>query len=171
VVDWGLAKHRDEREPSLGIPVRNLRPDLTQAGVALGTPAYMSPEQARGDLAAIDERSDVFSLGATLYELLTGAQPFEGADNTQVIDAVRAGKSVPVPVRCRDAPPELAAVAERALQSEPQQRYPDAAAMASDLLAYRAGRRVGAYSYGTLELLRKFVVRNPALSAAIGVAL
>ena len=171
VVDWGLAKHRSEPDLTPGIPTLALRSDLTQAGVALGTPAYMSPEQARGDLDAIDERTDVFGLGAMLYEVLTGAPPFEGADNQQLIEAVLAGRFVPVRVRSPAAPPELAAIAERALQSAPAQRYPDAAAMAGDLLAYRAGRRVGAYTYGALELLRKFIVRNPALSAATGAAL
>jgi serine/threonine protein kinase/WD40 repeat protein len=167
VVDWGLAKRRGEAEPAGGRPTLESGPDLTQAGVALGTPLYMSPEQARGDLEAIDERSDVFSLGAMLYELLTGRPPFEGADNAQVIEAVRSGRRVPVGVLCPEAPPELAAIAERALRSVPAERYPDAAAFASELLAYRAGGRVEAYAYGAFELTRKLVKRNPALSAAI----
>jgi serine/threonine protein kinase/WD40 repeat protein len=171
VVDWGLAKRRSEAEspsdtPS-DTPTPDLGPELTQAGVALGTPSYMSPEQARGDLQAIDERSDVFSLGAMLYELLTGRPPFQGLDNAQVIEAVRSGHIVPVRVVCPEAPPELAAIAERALRRNPAERYPDAAAFASELLAYRAGARVEAYSYGSLELVRKFVQRNPALSVAI----
>jgi serine/threonine protein kinase len=81
VVDWGLAKRRGEAEPASDSPTPDLGPELTQAGVALGTPSYMSPEQARGDLETIDERSDVFSLGAMLYELLTGRPPFQGVDN------------------------------------------------------------------------------------------
>ena len=167
VVDWGLAKRRGEAEPASDTPTPDLGPELTQAGVALGTPSYMSPEQARGDLQAIDERSDVFSLGAMLYELLTGRPPFQGLDNAQVIEAVRSGHIVPVRVVCPEAPAELAAIAERALRRNPAERYPDAAAFASELLAYRAGARVEAYSYGSLELARKFVQRNPALSVAI----
>ena len=169
VVDWGLAKRRGETEAAVATSTSTPEssPELTQAGVALGTPSYMSPEQARGDLEAIDERSDVFSLGAMLYELLTGRPPFEGADNAQVIEAVRSGRRVPVRVLCPEAPPELAAIAECALRSVPAERYPDAAAFASELLAYRAGVRVEAYAYGTLELTRKIVKRNPALSAAI----
>ncbi|HUM12657.1 MAG TPA: WD40 repeat domain-containing serine/threonine protein kinase [Myxococcaceae bacterium] len=167
VVDWGLAKHRGEAEPPSDTPSPDLGPELTQAGVALGTPSYMSPEQARGDLEAIDERSDVFSLGAMLYELLTGRPPFQGLDNAQVIEAVRSGQFPPVRVVCPEAPPERAAIAERALRRNPAERYPDAAAFASELLAYRAGARVEAYSYGSLELVRKFVQRNPALSVAV----
>jgi serine/threonine protein kinase/WD40 repeat protein len=167
VVDWGLAKRRGEAEPASDAPSPDLGPELTQAGVALGTPSYMSPEQARGDLEAIDERSDVFSLGAMLYELLTGRPPFQGVDNAQVLEAVRSGDIVPVRVVCPEAPPELAAIAERALRRDAAERYPDAAAFASELLAYRAGARVEAYSYGSLELVRKFVQRNPALSVAV----
>jgi serine/threonine protein kinase/WD40 repeat protein len=167
VVDWGLAKHRGEAEPASGTPSPDLGPELTQAGVALGTPSYMSPEQARGDLEAIDERSDVFGLGAMLYELLTGRPPFQGVDNAQVIEAVLSGEFPPIRVVCPEAPPELSAIAERALRRNPAERYPDAAAFASELLAYRAGARVEAYSYGSLELVRKFVRRNRGLSAAI----
>ncbi|HUM11931.1 MAG TPA: protein kinase, partial [Myxococcaceae bacterium] len=167
VVDWGLAKRRGEAEPAPESAGNSSTPDLTQAGVALGTPSYMSPEQAAGKLEAIDERSDVFSLGAMLYELLTGRPPFEGVDNAQVIEAVRSGRVTPVRLLCPAAPPELAAVAERALRSDPDGRYPDAGAFASELLAYRTGGRVEAYAYGALELLRKFVKRNRALSAAI----
>ena len=171
VVDWGLAKRRGEAEPAGGTSSPELGPELTQAGVALGTPAYMSPEQARGELETIDERSDVFGLGAMLYELLTGRPPFEGAETPQVIEAVRTGRVVPVRVLCPEAPPELAAIAERALRSDPAQRYPDASGFASELLAYRTGRRVEAYSYGPLELLRKFVKRNPALSVSLAASL
>ncbi|HEY1417714.1 MAG TPA: protein kinase, partial [Myxococcaceae bacterium] len=171
IVDWGLGKRRGEAEPAKGTSSPDLGPDLTQAGVALGTPSYMSPEQARGDLAAIDERSDVFGLGAMLYELLTGRPPFEGVDNVQVIEAVRSGKIVPVRVLCPEAPPELAAIAERALRRDAAQRYPDASVFAAELLAYRAGRRVEAYAYGPLELVRKFMKRNPALSVSIAASL
>jgi WD40 repeat protein len=167
VVDWGLAKRRGETDPALATPSPDLGPELTQWGVALGTPSYMSPEQARGDLQAIDERSDVFGLGAMLYELLTGRPPFQGADNAQVINAVLSGRLIPVRELCPDAPPELAAIAERALRSDPSQRYVDAGAFASELLVYQAGGRVQAYAYTPLELLRKFVKRNRGLSAAV----
>jgi WD40 repeat protein len=167
VVDWGLAKRRGETDPALETPSPDLGPELTQWGVALGTPSYMSPEQARGDLQAIDERSDVFGLGAMLYELLTGRPPFHGADNAQVINAVLFGRLIPVRELCPDAPPELAAIAERALRSDSSQRYVDAGAFASELLVYQAGGRVEAYAYRPLELVRKFVKRNRGLSTAI----
>ncbi|RPH72088.1 MAG: hypothetical protein EHM78_04695 [Myxococcaceae bacterium] len=170
VVDWGLAKRRGEPEPARAKQTDEPGPDLTQEGVALGTPSYMSPEQARGELEAIDERSDVFALGAMLYELLTGRSPFQGADNAQVIEAVLRGRPVPIRTLCEDAPPELAAIAERALRSTRAERYPDAGAFAGELLTYMAGGRVEAYTYGPLELARKFVRQNPALSVAIAIS-
>ena len=167
VVDWGLAKRVGEAEPALDTPTPDPGPELTQAGVALGTPSYMSPEQARGDLRSIDERSDVFGLGAMLYELLTGRPPFQGVDNARVIEAVLSGRVIPVREVCPEAPAELAAIAERALRTDPAERYPNAGAFASELLAYQAGGRVEAYHYRSLELLRKFVKRNRGLSAAV----
>ena len=167
VLDWGLAKRRGEAEAASAEASPELGPELTQVGVALGTPSYMSPEQARGDLAAIGERSDVFGLGAMLYELLTGRPPFQGVDNAQVIEKVLLGHMAPIRVLSPEAPAELAAIAERALRSNPAERYPDAGAFASELLVYQAGGRVQAYRYGSLERVRKFMTRNRELSASI----
>src|SRR5437588_8380970 len=95
VVDWGLAKATGKADPAAG--ERTLRPSSasgsaeTLPGSALGTPAYMSPEQAEGDLEHLGPRSDVYSLGATLYCLLTGKPPFEG-DVAEVIRGVQRGE-------------------------------------------------------------------------------
>jgi len=173
VVDWGLAKRQDQTEVSGSAhePSPSPDPDLTVAGVAMGTPSYMSPEQARGAVGQIDQRSDVFSLGAMLYELLCGRVPFEGATNEEIIEKVRDARAPPVRGVCPAVPAELAAIAERALQPLQAARYQSAEALVKDLVAYGAGARVQAYEYGSWELLKKFVARNRRLSIATGAAL
>ena len=174
VVDWGLAKRWDEPEPvEATTPTADpaVEPGLTVAGVALGTPSYMSPEQARGALGEIDPRSDIFSLGTILYELLCGRLPFEGASNAQIIENVLTAPVIPVRNVAREVPADLAAIVERALQRVPANRYQSAEALATDLLAYRAGNRVQAYEYRSWELLGKFARRHRGLTLAAAATL
>jgi serine/threonine protein kinase len=103
----------------------------TRTGVMIGTPAYMSPEQAQG--AAADARSDLFSLGVVLYETLTGQKPFPGDDVAQVLDEVLHLDPIPARERNFAVSPALDAVVRRVMSKEPQDRYPDAAAFADAL--------------------------------------
>lgn len=174
VLDWGLAKvrgHQDlgQRELSREIRLETLEEAAagrTVDGAAMGTPAYMSPEQAEGRLADIDEQSDVWSLGAVLYEILTGHPPHSGRTVAEVLIRV-----VEEPVRPpRDlepgVPPELAAIAERALERDRSKRYVSARELAREVEAFQSGARVGAYAYSSFELLRRFVARNRVLTGA-----
>ena len=171
VLDWGLAKAHGQKDIRGGEIARGSQAMLegsagaTVAGHALGTPSYMSPEQALGQLDQIDERSDVWSLGAILYEILTGHPPFDGETAYSVIGKVISDPVRPVRALSPRAPVELAAVAERALCRDRAGRYPSAEALAAEVEAFQSGRKVRAYEYSSLELLQRFVQRNRALSA------
>jgi serine/threonine-protein kinase len=104
---------------------------LTQQGMAVGTPAYMSPEQVTG--AQLDPRTDIFSLGVLLYEVLTGARPFQGRTAGEVFARIRDGKYTPLSKAAPRVPAPLANVVKRALEVKPENRFPDAAAMRREL--------------------------------------
>jgi serine/threonine protein kinase len=164
VIDWGLARTQGE-DRGLGEepPVDSLLEgaERTQDGAVLGTPAYMSPEQALGASTEVDERSDVWSLGIMLYELLAGRRPFEGSSSQEVLKAVVTGGPPPIRQLCPQAPADLVAVVERALRRAPAERYPDAAALAQEVGRWLSGDRVVAYEYRSWELLTRFMRRNP----------
>jgi serine/threonine-protein kinase len=127
VLDWGLAKLVDrptDSEPFLAIADTAVLGDvaLTVQGQAIGTPAYMSPEQAAGRLDLIDRRSDTYGLGAILYEILTGHSPFSGSDTHEVLRQVREEQPTAPREHWSDVPAALAAICERALAKAPEER-------------------------------------------------
>src|SRR5262249_25234893 len=121
VMDFGLARESSEGK------------GLTESGAVMGTPAYMAPEQARGDTRHLDRRADVYSLGATLYDLLTGDPPFD--DQTVVGLLLHVINDDPVPLRKRvpQLSLELETITMKCLAKEPGQRYDSAKALADDL--------------------------------------
>lgn len=176
VMDWGLARVREPRATPQDLSVGA---HLTLEGDVMGTPAYMSPEQAAGKLAELDARADVYALGAMLYHLLALRMPYardgERPSARDVLERVRAGPPAPLS-RLRPAPPaELVAICERAMARAPEQRYATMEALASDLRAFLEGRVVAAYESGPWAEWKKWVLRNKRVAAlaalALGVAL
>jgi serine/threonine-protein kinase len=151
VVDWGLAKAVGKADAGTPADERPLIPSSasgsaeTLPGSALGTPAYMSPEQAAGDLERLGTRSDVYSLGATLYCLLTGRAPFEGDDVGAVLRKVQQGDYPPPRDLAPSIDPSLEAVCLKAMAHNPQDRYATPRALADDVERWTADEPVTAY--------------------------
>ncbi len=187
VMDWGLARMlggEDKKDlrirPGLTSTIRSARresaeepdsPLVTMDGDVVGTPAYMSPEQARGDIGAMGPPSDVYAVGAMLYELLAGHMPYvpEGSrvSNRTIWARVQEGPPAPLDPTRKDIPAELATICEHAMAREPGRRYRDTLALAEDLQAYLEHRVVKAYETGALAELRKWVQRNRPLALAL----
>jgi tetratricopeptide (TPR) repeat protein len=156
VMDFGLAK----REAGEAL--------LTREGQLLGTPAYMSPEQIR-DPRAVDGRSDVYSLGVVLYELLTGTLPFDGVTR-MVLHQVLTEEPRPLRRLNDRVPRDLETITLTCLAKDPARRYPTAQALADDLRRFRAGEPIQARPVPWWERALKWARRRPAWAALIGVS-
>ena len=128
ILDFGLAKFQPA---SRAATAQNSTQTVTKAGVILGSPAYMSPQQACG--REVDSRSDQFSLGAILYEMASGRNPFSAASTVQTLSAIIERDPEPLSSGNSTASPELAAVVRRCLQKEPENRFPTTGELASAL--------------------------------------
>ena len=169
VVDWGLAKtvgRADElTEESTLAPVSSGSSE-TLPGSVLGTPGYMSPEQARGDLRRMGVRSDVYSLGATLYCLLTGKPPFEGDDVGAVLRAVQEGRFQRPSQREPAIDKALEAVCLKAMARAPDDRYPTPKDLTDDLERWMADEPVTAWREPFARRARRWARQNRTVVAA-----
>lgn len=169
VMDWGLARRLDGPESTRGgegaAPAEDER--RTQHGEVLGTPAYMPPEQARGERALHGPPSDVYALGAILYHLLAGRPPYQGS-GLAAWRQVLAGPPVPVVEAARGGPPvdqELCAICERAMERDPAARYADAEALARQLVDWLDGAQRREHALGLLAKAQALLPEVVALRA------
>jgi tetratricopeptide (TPR) repeat protein/predicted Ser/Thr protein kinase len=157
VIDFGLAKRLEVEE------------DRTGAGIIVGTPRYMAPEQVRGDRQALGPATDVYALGVILYEILAGRTPF---DINNLVDLAHTTARVPVPPSHwgRRLPADLETICLKCLQKEPGRRYARAADLAEDLRRFQEGRRIWARRASPAERAWQWCRRNPlvtGLAAAV----
>jgi len=131
VLDFGLAKLTERQTPTADAAAPTQPVPSTDAGIVMGTPRYMSPEQARGE--KVDARTDIFSFGVLLYEMIAGAPPFTGATPSEVIAAILRDEPPPLAHYASATPPELEHIVNRALQKERTARYPAMPELLADL--------------------------------------
>ncbi|NWJ39691.1 MAG: protein kinase [Geothrix sp.] len=150
VMDFGLAREWNQ--------------DVTETGSVLGTPAYMSPEQARGELDLLDRRTDIYSLGATLYQVTTGRPPVPGANALEILSAIGSVDIQPMRVHSLDIPRDLEAITLKCLEKDRARRYDSAKALADDLDRFLAGESVVARHAGLIYRTHRRFMRHKALA-------
>jgi tetratricopeptide (TPR) repeat protein/tRNA A-37 threonylcarbamoyl transferase component Bud32 len=172
VLDWGLAKlmdRPDEAAAPLHVPNAG-EPDATVQGQVLGTPAYMAPEQAEGRLDLLGPASDVYGLGAILYEVMTGRPPFTGNDTAAVLQQV-VHETPPRPRSlAKGVPPALEAVCLKALAKRPAERYATAKELAGEVQRWLADEPVSVYRDPIAVRLGRWA-RKHRTAVAVGAAL
>ena len=156
ITDFGLAKWLD-------VPSRDSR-----SGVVVGTPGYMAPEQARGQTSLVGPATDVYALGAILYEMLTGRPPFHAATTQETVQQLLTEDPVP-PSRLQPrVARDLETICLKCLQKEPGRRYAGADALALDLRCFLSGRPILARPTPSWERVAKWTQRRPAVAVLIG---
>jgi WD40 repeat protein len=170
VIDWGLAKDltsTDADDLMVG-PFRGGNEGETVAGAVMGTPAYMPPEQADGD--PVDERADVYALGALLYHVLAGRPPYEGKTTDTVLAAVLQGPPRALAKLVASAPIELVAIVDKAMARDADSRFASAQPMADELRRFQTGQLVTSHRYTAGELARRWLRRHRAPVAVGAIA-
>jgi len=173
VLDWGLAKvlegqdaHQDDLNKTidqLNMEGQDPKGHHTRSREVLGTPLYMAPEQARGENDLVGPRSDVYSLGVILYEILSGEVPHLWTNTLDTVKRVGTLPAPPLHSAAPDVAPELAAICDKALRHRADERYPSARELADDINQFLDGAVVEAYSYNARDLLKRVYRQHKTL--------
>lgn len=155
ISDFGLAK------------VLGSHSELTATGQVIGTPSYMAPEQAAGSTDDVSPAQDIYSLGAILYELLTGRPPFRGATLFDTLEQVRSNDPVPPHQLQPRIPRDIETICLKCLEKPPQRRYASALQLAEDLRFFQQGDSISARPAGAIERSLKLVRRYPTIAALV----
>ncbi len=159
VTDFGLAKRFDHAS------------ELTQSGTIMGTPSYMPPEQARGDVNSIGPTSDVYSLGAILYCLLTGRPPFQAASLAETLQQVMESDPLPARLLNHNVPRDLDTICSKCLHKSQSRRYAGASQLHDDLVRFQRGESILARPESKLRHCIRWCLRHPALASCIIVSI
>ncbi|MFT7617872.1 MAG: tetratricopeptide (TPR) repeat protein, partial [Planctomycetota bacterium] len=157
LLDFGLA--RDDSDDS--------GPSLTQTGDLFGTPAYMSPEQITGRRVVLDRRSDIYSLGVTLYECLTGKRPFEAPTRESLYQAIMSKEAQPARKLNRKVPSDLEVVLQCTMDKDRDKRYQTAADLAEDLRRIRKNEPIAAKKISAVGRAWRWSKRRPAMATLL----
>ena len=174
VIDWGLAKVKGEPDETSSGGTTNwvIEDDdqlKTRAGVVFGTPGFMAPEQLRGK--AVNERTDVYALGATLYHLLSRKPPHHAKTADEMMRAAVTARPVPLAELVQGVPPELTTIVDKSLSPDPRMRYQNARELAEDLQRFLTGQLVASHHYTPREKLARFIKKNRVPVIAVSAAL
>lgn len=175
VVDWGLAKalygaEQIDLAESLLVPDSHDGTSPTRLGSAIGTPTYMSPEQASGEVEDVGPASDIYSLGATLYHVLTGKPPRSGGNVNELIQQAIEGKlSTPRTIK-PEIPPALEAICLKAMRLKPRDRYRSPKELAADIERFLAGEPISIYRESAAQRLNRWIQNHRTLVATLLVA-